>query len=658
MKFEQRVAVWMASMLAVAFIAVVSVLLWLTQQSLTNARLDWLSAQAEASAQRGAGLLDEAAATARAMASALESMRRAGQPERDQANHIVRGGLESNSTLVGASTAWEPNAFDGRDDEFANLDELHDETGRLIPWWFRAPDGRIGSERLVDYEVPGDGDWYVVPRQLRRQTVMDPYFYPVEGKDVLMTTISQPILENGRFLGLTTVDLPLDELSQWIAQQRLLDTGIVMMLTASGSVVAHPDSRLNGQQASEIGLPAAVIEAVNRGETTLAHMGGNAFVTVPFDVGQTGTHWAVVATVPMAEVRREVVQAVGVGVTVALVALLAVMVVLIALLRRTVLQPLGGDPREVAQDIRRVAEGNLSGTHWQGRQLRSGSVVQALHDMEAQLRQTMRDVRQSADASAHAAAEIAQGNQDLSSRTEAAASSLEQTASSMEELTETVRHSAESARTANQLAAQAAESARLGGKTVTQAIESMNGIQASSQKIADIIQVIDGIAFQTNILALNAAVEAARAGEAGRGFAVVASEVRNLAQRSAQAAKEIKTLIDESVNKVQTGYTHVGDAGKAMDRIVLSIQQVADMIGEVTSAASEQSDGISQVNTAVSQLDQMTQQNAALVEQATAAAQNLREQAANLQTAVSYFNTGDDPSTASGPLSIGLSNRR
>jgi len=281
-------------------------------------------------------------------------------------------------------------------------------------------------------------------------------------------------------------------------------------------------------------------------------------------------------------------------------------------------------------------------------------VARLLQGLEAVRRQWVQALREVADgvrAVEQAADEIARGNQDLSSRTESAASSLQQTASSLEELTEAVRHSAESARTANQLAAQAAEAARAGGQTVQQAVASMQGIQASSQKIADIIQVIDGIAFQTNILALNAAVEAARAGEAGRGFAVVAGEVRSLAQRSAQAAKEIKALIEESVAKVQVGSGQVSQAGATMEQIVQSIQRVADMIGEVTAAANEQSEGIGQVNAAVGQLDQMTQQNAALVEQATAAAQSLREQAERLQRAIAYFKTDG---SAVGPSNPGL----
>ena len=239
-----------------------------------------------------------------------------------------------------------------------------------------------------------------------------------------------------------------------------------------------------------------------------------------------------------------------------------------------------------------------------------------------------------------ASAEIASGNHDLSTRTEQAASSLQQTAASMEQLTSTVRQSADSARQANQLAASASEIAVRGGQVVGQVVTTMDEINHSSKKISDIIGVIDAIAFQTNILALNAAVEAARAGEQGRGFAVVAGEVRNLAQRSAEAAKEIKGLIGSSVDRVETGSRLVAEAGQTMNEIVGSVQRVSDIIGEITAASGEQSDGIGQVNDAVNQLDQMTQQNAALVEESSAAAQSLKDQALNLAKAILVFNPG------------------
>ncbi len=257
----------------------------------------------------------------------------------------------------------------------------------------------------------------------------------------------------------------------------------------------------------------------------------------------------------------------------------------------------------------------------------------------------MADVRSSAESIRSASGEIASGNVDLSQRTEQAAGSLQQTASSMEQLTATVRQSSDAAAQANQLAGSAAETARRGGNVVSQVVSTMDGINQSSKKIADIIGVIDGIAFQTNILALNAAVEAARAGEQGRGFAVVASEVRSLAQRSADAAREIKALIGASVDRVESGTRLVADAGSTMTEIVASVQRVADIIAEISAATSEQSAGIGQVNGAVNQLDAVTQQNAALVEESTAAAGSLKDQADRLTALVSTFRLGAQPST-------------
>jgi methyl-accepting chemotaxis protein len=260
-------------------------------------------------------------------------------------------------------------------------------------------------------------------------------------------------------------------------------------------------------------------------------------------------------------------------------------------------------------------------------------LVDTLRRVEASITQ----VRATADSLGTAATEIASGNADLSSRTEQAASSLQQTASSMEQLTHTVQSSAEAARQAHQLAESAASVAERGGRVVGGVVATMSEIDASSKKIADIIGVIDGIAFQTNILALNAAVEAARAGEQGRGFAVVAGEVRSLAQRSAEAAREIKALIGASVEKVSAGSQQVRDAGATMQQIVDSVRKVTDIVGEITRTAGEQSEGIGQVNGAVSQLDRMTQQNAALVEQSAAAAESLKEQARQLAEVLAIF---------------------
>ena len=284
-----------------------------------------------------------------------------------------------------------------------------------------------------------------------------------------------------------------------------------------------------------------------------------------------------------------------------------------------------------------IAQGNLSTRIDTTRGDEFGDLLKSLASMNDSLSRMVSEVRGSTDSIATASAEIAQGNNDLAQRTEQTSSNLQATASSMEALTGTVQHGADNARQASTLAASASSVAQRGGAVVTQVISTMQEIDISSKKIADIISVIDGIAFQTNILALNAAVEAARAGEQGRGFAVVASEVRSLAQRSADAAKEIKGLINTSVQKVESGTKLVTDAGLTMQEIVQSVRRVADVISEITAAATEQSSGINGINQAIGDLDQMTQQNAALVEQSAAAAESLREQADRMKQAVAVF---------------------
>jgi methyl-accepting chemotaxis protein len=301
-----------------------------------------------------------------------------------------------------------------------------------------------------------------------------------------------------------------------------------------------------------------------------------------------------------------------------------------------------GPIREAVSVAQAVAGGDLTVDLQVRGKDEMGQLLQALSDMTQNLRSLVGEVAAGAHTVADTSAQIAQGNVDLSQRTEEQASTLEETASSMEELTSTVTQNAQNARQASELAVGASDVARKGGAVVGQVVSTMNGISESSRKIADIIGVIDAIAFQTNILALNAAVEAARAGEQGRGFAVVAAEVRNLAQRSAAAAKEIKTLIGDSADKVQAGTKLVDAAGQTMEEIVGSVKKVSDLIAEIAAASQEQSSGIGQVNTAVTQMDQVVQQNASLVEEATAATESMKEQAASLLQLVSRFKLGGE----------------
>ncbi|GGY83266.1 methyl-accepting chemotaxis protein [Pseudoduganella plicata] len=320
---------------------------------------------------------------------------------------------------------------------------------------------------------------------------------------------------------------------------------------------------------------------------------------------------------------------------------LGVMAVLISLsaayaITRGLLKQLGGEPEYTASIAGSIANGDLS-IDIDTSSTDKGSLLVEMKEMRDSLVGIVGQVRVGTETIGTASREIAAGNIDLSSRTEMQASSLEKTASAMEELTSTVKQNANNAREANQLAASASDVARKGGAVVSQVVDTMSSINESANKIVDIIGVIDGIAFQTNILALNAAVEAARAGEQGRGFAVVASEVRNLAQRSAGAAKEIKALIGDSVEKVERGSKLVGQAGVTMDEVVDSVRRVTDIMGEIANASQEQSAGIEQVNQSIIEMDSMTQQNAALVEEAAAAAQSLQDQASELARVVSIF---------------------
>ena len=421
-------------------------------------------------------------------------------------------------------------------------------------------------------------------------------------------------------LGLAEKMVDTDQERQWLAEARTAMNAIRTLYVQSYLPMAKRDAPLTELSVVDGQVDKLVdkyYELMNKAATSLQAEADAA--TAAFDAGVSTTRTINIASV-------------GAG------ALL--LLVLASLLSRGITVPL----RRAVEVSEAVAQGDLSQTISVDGKDEIAALMRALSDMQTNLSKVVTNVRQGSEGVSTASAEIASGNHDLSARTESQASALEETAASMEQLSATVKQNADSARQANQLAASASTVAVKGGEVVAQVVDTMKGINDASRKIADIISVIDGIAFQTNILALNAAVEAARAGEQGRGFAVVASEVRSLAGRSAEAAKEIKTLINTSVERVEQGTALVDQAGTTMTEVVSSIKRVTDLMGEISAASNEQAAGVSQVGEAVTQMDQVTQQNAALVEEMAAAASSLQSQAQDLVQLVAVFNLGGNSS--------------
>ena len=578
---------------------------------------------------------------ARTLAHALGQLKAAGLADRASADALLKGVLAGNPALVGVWSGWEPNAFDGKDSEYANLPG-HDATGRYIPYWNRGS-GQITVEPLVDYTKPGAGDYYLLPQKTGQETLIEPYLYKVGGKETLITSLVVPIQIDGRFMGVAGVDLTLESLQKATAQVKVFERGYASFLSHAGVFLGDVDSNRVGQPLGNLPERAQALQAIAAGQIlrTQSHSGhlGNEEVLriyVPLHVGNSKTPWSFAISVPQKEVMAAVYHqrwlAAGLGSA-------SVVLVLLALawaVQRLVIRPIGGEPEQATQIAAKVAQGDLSQSIVVSPDDQSSLMAQ-LQQMQQGLAGVVAKVRQGAEGVATASSQIAQGNQDLSGRTESQASALEETAASMSQLGSAVTQNADHARQANELARHASDVAVQGGEAVGRVIVTMKEINDSSRKIADIISVIDGIAFQTNILALNAAVEAARAGEQGRGFAVVAAEVRSLAGRSANAAKEIKALIDASVGRVELGASQVDQAGSTMTEVVSAIQRVTDIMGEISSASTQQSAGVAQVGEAVTQMDQVTQQNAALVEEMAAAASSLKVQAQELVQTVSVF---------------------
>jgi len=567
------------------------------------------------------------------LAAAMRATRGAGMTlARPQIGEMTKATLLGSEDLIGAAVTWEPGALDGKDGEYAGSQPEYDASGRYMPYYTRSGGG-VHVEPIVFSDAPGANDWYDVPKRTRRLFFTEPYAYPVGGKQVQMASLVAPILIDGQFKGTVSADFMLTRLGDILGGMKAISGGSLSLVSNGGLYASHPDAARNGRKAADI--PAAGLTAVHDGKTyEFVDAAGMVHLLQPLRLHADIAPWSVQLVFPQSVATADARRLLHETLLAALLSAALAAAVMITVLNRLT-RPL----RVLGSTMRGLASGNADLTvrlEVKGRD-ELASIAAGFNGFVARIQDVLAQVRHSSDNVASASHEIRQGNADLSDRTEQQAGALEETAASMEELTSTVKQNADNAQEARRLAQLAADTAASGGAAVARVVETMDAISTASGRIVEIISVIDGIAFQTNILALNAAVEAARAGEQGRGFAVVASEVRNLAQRSAAAAKEIKALIGDSAAKVGTGATLVGEAGMTMEQVVDSVRRVSAIVAEISAASAEQSSGIAQVNAAIVQMDGATQQNAALVEQAAAAAASLRDQAALLVGLVGKF---------------------
>jgi methyl-accepting chemotaxis protein len=542
------------------------------------------------------------------------------QLSRSEVNAMLKSFLRRNPDFLGVYTGWEPNAFDGKDEKFVSKPG-HDETGRFIPYWVRGESGAITMEPLAGYQEKGVGDYYQLPKEKRNEVILDPFYYTVNGEDVLMVSLVAPVMGNGIFQGITGIDYAVDFLQDMVTGHSLYNgEASLAIVSNNGNYVANSEvSDLLGKSIGKVyENERSQLQDIQAGRQAVMTHNNQLKVFVPINLGQTDTPWQVRVGIPNSLIVAQANQMMRNQILIGSILTVLGILLLVFFVGRLI-NPL----KELKTIAQKVSEGDLNTESSVKQNDEIGELGNAINQMVYKLREIVENIKTGASSISAASGQVSSSSQQLSQGASEQASSTEEVSSSMEEMVSNIQQNSDNAQQTEKISQTAAQGIKEGNEAAQNSVTSM-------KEIADKITIINDIAFQTNILALNAAVEAARAGEHGKGFAVVASEVRKLAERSAEAANEI----DE---KSKYGVEISEKAGNQLSQIVPEIDKTSQLVQEITAASNEMNSGADQVNNAIQQLNQVTQQNAASSEELATSAEELSSQADQLKQTIAFF---------------------